>query len=458
MIRLFVDHDLQQFDAEIAYVLDFIENHPYAKQRIKFVNSPQEAEKNLNYRPKSDLECNIPSQKILFSKACVDNHQLFPNQYIHQGETLYSVEENDKSPIGNFVINADDRILMAFDVFEAIFFHISRYEERNINSVSKDSLGRVNESELFLVRFGLEQIPVVDRLIYHFLKCLSIAPVIGTPKKIITHDIDHTKAFKHFPGLVKRIAKMGLNNMGWSMIRKVWKAYSEVVNGKKEDPFAELRFLSNSSHVEKHLFLLVGGDHNLDTPRDLKSAEVNSILQKAIMLNYNIGIHPSIESSMSDELSILLSEIDLLKKSMKQGVENSRSHYLCFDIDATPRKLEMAGIKRDFTLGYHSHIGFRAGTSVDYHLFDFSNRKKFELLSTPLIVMDTAIWHFADKSPMRFKETWNDFHKNTKSYIQICYNFHNSSFFDFWCFGLNLWPIYESISRENQKSAHNIKS
>ena len=72
-------------------------------------------------------------------------------------------------------------------------------------------------------------------------------------------------------------------------------------------------------------------------------------------------------------------------------VVTSRQHNLHFDSAKTPALLEKAGLKVDSTLGSNRDIGFRAGTSYPFRMWDAATRDWLRLVEIPLVLHDGAL-------------------------------------------------------------------
>ena len=101
-----------------------------------------------------------------------------------------------------------------------------------------------------------------------------------------------------------------------------------------------------------------------------------------------LGLHPSYNAAY--EKVQLSTEVNDLSRKSGQQISISRQHYLRFDIRSTPGLLMENGILADFTMGFASSPGFRAGTSHPFYYYDFNHEKKSELLFVPFCVMDGA--------------------------------------------------------------------
>ena len=83
----------------------------------------------------------------------------------------------------------------------------------------------------------------------------------------------------------------------------------------------------------------------------------------------------------------------------------SRQHYLIHAMPYTYRQLIKLGIKEDFTLGYSTHIGFRAGIASSFYWFDLTENIKTDLLLTPFCIMDITPMYYRSETPEIAKKT-----------------------------------------------------
>ena len=127
-----------------------------------------------------------------------------------------------------------------------------------------------------------------------------------------------------------------------------------------------------------------------DSPVPLFSSEIRpKYLSKTLKQNFAFfGLHPSYNAGYNKHL--LEQEIKELETQSGEKIALSRQHYLRFDIRTTPNNLLEQGIFADFTMGYASQAGLRAGTSHPFYYFDFNSEKRSDLLFVPFCVMDGA--------------------------------------------------------------------
>ena len=102
-----------------------------------------------------------------------------------------------------------------------------------------------------------------------------------------------------------------------------------------------------------------------------------------------VGIHPSWASNAQP--SKLLTEIKRLEHIVKREVIRSRQHFLRIDLPTTYRRLIDVGVTEDFSMGYASEVGFRAGTSLPFYFYDLDMEVETKLRVRPFAVMDGTL-------------------------------------------------------------------
>jgi hypothetical protein len=122
-INIICDENLNQ--NRFIYTVDFINNHPLKPAGVTIsYNKKENANINVSYSLQKHEEYHIPTQKVFFTRKEIDLNSIFVNEYPFQNIFLYSVE-NNRVKKDRFIKNG----IFNFDILEAIFFHISRFEE-----------------------------------------------------------------------------------------------------------------------------------------------------------------------------------------------------------------------------------------------------------------------------------------------------------------------------------------
>lgn len=307
-------------------------------------------------------------------------------------ETLYFFSEESK------VVQSANSF--HFDIFSAIFYLISRYEEWQDFQKDKHQRFEVEQSCLYASGFYLK--PIVEIWISELKSALlKLKPAFKFPDKhfqiLSTIDVDNLFAFKH-KGFIRSggAALKDLLKGDFKNLRE----RVEVLLGKKEDPFDIYSDISDFCFENKipliYFFLFRNGDQYNRTLSPENSAFVNVF--NTLKSNHAfIGIHPSYQAAYTEKL--LQEELKNLSAKTGTSITLSRQHYLRWDIKTTPKLLLRNGIECDFTMGYASKAGFRAGTSHPFYYYDFENEASANLLLIPFCVMDGAYTVYANKNP-----------------------------------------------------------
>lgn len=104
---------------------------------------------------------------------------------------------------------------------------------------------------------------------------------------------------------------------------------------------------------------------------------------------FDVGLHGSYNSALAPGL--LAREKAALEAAAGFAVSTTRQHFVHWDVRTTPRLQAAAGFSADSTLGFNRNLGFRAGTSLPFRLFDLERDAELDLLEVPLLVHDGAL-------------------------------------------------------------------
>jgi hypothetical protein len=312
---------------------------------------------------------------------------------------------------------ASDGFDLPSDVFSAVFFCISRYEEWQ--DFQRDIHGRFEAPKSIFFGKGGLLVSWVDRWIEELRQALKHKfPEIEFPGPesgvIATIDVDNLFAFRN-KGLVRTAGGMVKD-----VLRGDLKGLSErvkVVYGGRRDPFDvydEVVTFCKERHITLKFFFLYGGN----TPYDRSITPSSGIYGPVFRLIHHggaeVGLHPSYETWKDPDS--LRSEKQLLESHAGSMVTGSRQHYLRFDIRITPKVLMQAGIATDYTMGFASAPGFRAGTAHPFRYYDFDTEKEQPLLFIPFCAMDGAFTVYDRVDPAKALGTLRALHGEVKRY------------------------------------------
>jgi hypothetical protein len=368
--------------------------------------------------------------KISYSKERIDNElNVFPSGLL----TRNNIEEikpdaglwDDLKTIFPVSVRSD----IPFDLFSGVFYLVSRYEE--YLPFMGDRYGRFIAEESTAFQHGFFELAIVDRWVIKFRDLLmSRYPDLSFPGRsfmfIPTVDVDMPYEFLH-KGKIRSIS---------GAIRSFLKGEfgklserSQVLSGKKQDPFYTFSRIRDIHKIPGLVtFFLTAGYGRFDKGIDPYLEEFRSIVNEVSCFSF-IGIHPSWESNKKSGL--LEQEIATLGKIAGKSITRSRQHYLVIDLPYTYRKLSSLGIKEDYSMGYASLTGFRAGTCTPFHFYDLMNEAEIPLVIYPFQVMDRTLKDYMKLQPAeairKIKEIIAEVRAVNGTFISI---WHNDTFSD----------------------------
>jgi hypothetical protein len=274
-----------------------------------------------------------------------------------------------------------------FDIFSAVFFMISRTEEWA--SAERDHHGRFEAAQSILSKHQTLTKPVVDIWIMEFGKMLSekgLGLSQGKFRVLSSIDIDNLFAFsgkgffRSFGATIRDLLKFDFINIRDRLL---------VLAGKEKDPFdiySEISDFCFDKKIPLFYFFLFRTGTEYDRTVDPSSAAFKDVFEVLRECQAVIGLHPSYDSSKDKK--VMTDEVTRFSKAAEKKVEFSRQHFLRFDIRTTPGILEEQGVRADFSMGFASESGFRAGTSFPFYYFDFEKNQPGSLLFIPFCGMD----------------------------------------------------------------------
>ncbi len=326
------------------------------------------------------------SKVINYTTGFIENtFQVIPSGLIAEPEV-----QKQQISTGTFeglpTIFHTDKGHVPFDIFSATFFLLTRYEE--YLAFTPDIHGRFPAKESIAFKKGFYKLPIVEHWAKLIATKLEVPFQKSSERQIITIDVDYPWKYKH-KGVVK--------NTG-GMLKAMLKGDSKLVRerllvllNRKEDPFHTYNYLSKSKEVNNTdllYFILVGNKSKFDTALSVNNLHFNRLIGSLVKKN-QIGIHPSYHSNSSEK--ILKYEIDKLGAISGELIDKSRQHFLILNLPDTYEQLEKAGIKNDYSMGWHDLPGFRAGMSRSFPFFNLRQNKETELILHPFAIMDRTL-------------------------------------------------------------------
>ncbi|NPD46580.1 MULTISPECIES: polysaccharide deacetylase family protein [unclassified Lentimicrobium] len=341
--------------------------------------------------------------------------------------------------------------ILPFDMFAASFLFISRYEEYLPHK--KDHHKRFVAAESLAFQKGFLQKPVINiwaKELHRILK--EKYPILpeykGRYKFTPTYDIDIAWSFKNkgltrnFGGLMRDIL-----HFDWKQV----KLRVQVLNHKVKDPYDtyQIQHRWTKKYKLNPIYFILFGELG---PFDKNISFINSNFQnliKDLRDHAQIGIHPSYASNENPKL--LKNELNNLSENVHIDITRSRQHFLKLDLPSTYRNLLNLGIQHDYTMGFASQVGFRAGICESFFFYDLDLETETKLRVHPFAVMDGTLRDYLKTDSDNAKNIISNLIKEVKAvdghFISL---WHNESLnnLDKWSGWLE---VYEHLLKEATK-------
>jgi hypothetical protein len=400
----------------LDYVLDLVSNEifnePFIQTSDRSVYMSYTGAR-LNYSPEriSDTEFYLFPHQLLF-ETNISEQQI--ERFDTFGRPAFFQTEGD----------------FPFDIFAAIFFLVSRYEEYLL--FQPDKYGRFPHQASLAFRENFLDFPLINYWLDDFKKTLGkrFPELIFRMKDfkfIPSYDIDIAYSYK-LKGL-----KRNLGGFYKSLVKKQWVYLLDrwdVLFNKKKDPFDSYEWL-DSLHLycrtrAYYFFLMAKKQKGVDKNISPDKPEMTSLIAYHAG-GYTVGIHPSWQSG--DDESVLMEEVDELKKITGSPVKYSRQHYIRMSLPQTYRRLIKSGIDKDFSMGYGAANGFRASIASSFYWYDLLAEQKTGLMLFPFCFMDSTSYYEKQLSPgSAFKELM-DYYRKIKQINGLMITIWHNHFF-----------------------------
>lgn len=296
-----------------------------------------------------------------------------------------------------FFADTTDGYTLPFDLLSAIFYLISRYEE--YDSYTPDKHGRYPAQNSILYRNGWMSRPVADEWVAAFRWLIEEAWDISVPAAHFvyrpTYDID--MAYSHLHKGLRRIAGAYIRALLRVDVRQISQR-TRVLKKKQKDPYDSFRWL-RQLHKEYGFVPLYFVLSALRTTRFDKNIHPHHPAMVRVIKNLvrdgAIGIHPSY---YCNEANLMQAEKSSLEQVAGRTTMLSRQHYIRMVMPQTYRWLVQHHISDDYSMGYGTHLGFRAGTGSSFLWYDLENESATGLRIHPFCFMDTTAHYEAGLS------------------------------------------------------------
>lgn len=303
----------------------------------------------------------------------------------------------------DYLKDAEGNILFFADIFGSSFFLLTRYEEYLPSEL--DQFGRFKITSSIQFREQAIHRPLVNEYLeILWILIVKINPDLTRKKRhfqvMPTHDVDYPflYLYKTPLGLMREIYHAIRYKKKIAAIFEVLSSYvaAKITKGRI-DPFNTFDYIIKTSEergLRSEFFFICDHTDPKDGEYQINDIHIKKIILKVLGRGHKAGVHGSFFSSNSfaqiqKELGNFIATIRALQnESAKVG---NRQHYLKISVTETLKYLNDAGFYSDSSLGFAESPGFRCGVCYSYPLFDLINKKKLDIIESPLIAMECSV-------------------------------------------------------------------
>ena len=371
---------------------------PHKSKRLSYVLNYIFTERlGISYELSESVSNIVPPDKVCinYSHIPLENAWNFiPDGLLNTSEIVptsnnYLLANYNDSPFNN----------KGFDVFSAIFFHLSRYEE--YVTKKRDEHGRFHYADSVIFQNAFLKTPFIDQWIEQFklelINRYHYQPADFKPSSyynLATIDIDSVFAYKakSLPRQLAAILRDLLSARFSELLARL-----KVLSGKQQDPNDNFAWQLSALGSNTACYFIQSGPYGqFDKNISPLQKDFTAILQQLLSAGHTIGLHPSYASNSRP--NAIAVEKQILETAIHQTVNCSRQHFLKMDLPHTYRALISCGISTDYSMGYSHVPGFRAGTAHPFKWFDLELDNETALLIQPFCCMDVAYKQFMNLS------------------------------------------------------------
>lgn len=367
------------------------------------------------YRSSTEAKINYSTERI-----DADELLIHPAGLLHQSAIKkQAIECFDWNNVRAFFKTEDD---LGFDLFSAVFYLLTRYEEYMEHE--PDEYGRYAHWNSLAWKEEFLNKPLIDIWLLKFKQVLetkytTIKLQTTNFEFLPTYDIDIAWSYKN-KGLWRNVAA-SIKHPSTIPQRL------SVLFGNGKDPYDSydwLQKLHEQYELQPIYFFLVAAENSAYDKNISPRKKAMLQLTREISKQGIIALHPSTESNVNKEL--LLQEKNRLQLISNKVITATRHHYILMHLPHSYRELIAGGFTDDYSMGYGTVNGFRASTSHSFLWYDLEKEQSTSLRIHPFAYMEANSFYELNQSPSEALEEAKQLAEEVKhvngTFISI---FHN---------------------------------
>ncbi len=289
---------------------------------------------------------------------------------------------------------AGERSNLPFDIFAASFYLISRYEEYLPHV--RDEHGRFKAEDSLAQRHGFLKLPIIDLWMHKFKTVLQarfsdwetspegyrFMPLISV---VQSHRFANRSLLRNVVGMISDILTLQFFRFRYRIL---------VLMGKRTDPydiFEELIDKSRKLGVRPIFFFQFAEYSEQDRNVAIYKNGFRYLI-KSVADYFPVDLSAS--QSAASSVARLKEERWSLGELIHRDINKVRLRYLRVQLPHTYRSLIESEFNEDYSMGYESQAGFRAGTSHPFYFYDLLQETQQPLKVFPVAATDRLFYRW----------------------------------------------------------------
>ncbi|MEY8261594.1 hypothetical protein AALA80_14755 [Oscillospiraceae bacterium 50-60] len=290
-----------------------------------------------------------------------------------------------------------ETVFVHADIITVAFLLLSRKEEQLLSQ--RDSYGRFLHRWSLAEKYAFIDIPIVDEwalLLRRYFKEFFPEEALGRnfPSLRLTHDLDEMRRFPNAKAAIRSILGGDVllrksPGLALASFRDYWHCWREPILDPSYLGAVKLLEISKQYGFCSEFYFMGIERGESDFRYDVVALpSVSAFAAQVQDAGMVCGFHGS-RLTCGDAVRFSI-EQSRVERMLRWRPICGRQHYLCFDVEKTPRVWEENGIQEDSTLGYADREGFRCGTSFSFPIYDVLRDVPLDIIEHPLVFMDVS--------------------------------------------------------------------
>jgi len=280
------------------------------------------------------------------------------------------------------------RSSLPYDIFAASFYLLSRYEE--YLPYVPDDFGRFPPEESIAYKYNFLKSPVIDIWAYDFKAILKerfpdyifvekkfeFKPIIDVP---VAYKYQRKGVVRTIGGTIKDVVNFDVSALYNRCL---------VLFKLRKDPYDTFKWLVNN-HRKRQLkpifFFLLGDYTSYDKSINFQNKHFVSLI-KSVSDYFEVGLKGSYLAL--DDKEVLKEEKNRFETIFNIPLTHTKNSFSKLKLPLVYRNLIDLEISSDYTMGYVSEAGFRAGTCTPFYFYDLDYEMQTPLKVNSFCVLD----------------------------------------------------------------------